>query len=58
VENASRKVAEDQEGFQLIATFQLLLYSESNLLGESIHLHNIKKNTEAVLGASKEVGLM
>jgi len=57
VENAGWKVAEDQEGFQMIATFQLLVYSESNLLGENIPRPTIKKNTEAVLGASKGVGL-
>ena len=57
MENTGRKVAEDQEEFQLIASFQLLVYSESNLLGENINSPTIKKNTEAVLGASKEVGL-
>jgi len=56
VENAGRKVAKDQEGFQLIATFQFLVYSESNLLGENIHRPAIK-NTVAVLGTSKEVSL-
>jgi len=57
VENAGRKVAEDQEEFQLIATFQLLIYSESNLLGENIHRPTIKENRDAVLGAGKEFGL-
>jgi hypothetical protein len=40
-------------GLKLIGTHQLVVYADDlNLLGD-----NIKKNTEALIGASKEVGL-
>jgi chloramphenicol O-acetyltransferase len=53
---AIRRVQANQEGFKLNGTHQLLVYADDvNILGGSVHA--IKKNTEALVVASKEIGL-
>jgi hypothetical protein len=50
------KIQENQVGLKLNGTHQLLAYADDvNLLGRNID--SIKKKTETLIGASKEVGL-
>jgi hypothetical protein len=56
LEQAIRKVLENQVGLELNGTRQLLVYANNiNLLGDSVNA--IKENTETLLEASWDIGL-
>jgi hypothetical protein len=56
LEYAIRRVQVHQDGLELNGIHQLLAYSDDvNILGGSVHA--VKKNTEALVAATKEIGL-
>jgi hypothetical protein len=56
LEYAIRKVQENQEDLKLNGTCQHLVYADNiTILGRSVH--TTKKNTEALVVTSKEIGL-
>ena len=56
LEYVVRRVQGNQEGLKLNGTHQLLVYADDvNILGGSMHA--IRKSTEALVTASKEIGL-
>src|SRR5215831_10162697 len=53
---AIRRVQEKQDGLKLNGTHQLLAYADDvNILGGSVH--TVKENAEALVAATKEIGL-
>jgi hypothetical protein len=56
LEYATRKVQENLMGLKLNGTHQLLVYPEDMYLLED-NIHNIKRNADTLIDASKEVGL-
>ena len=53
---AIRRVRVNQDGLKLNGTHKLLAYAgDVNILGGSIH--NLKENAEAVVAATREIGL-
>ena len=56
LEYAIRRVQVNQDGFKLNGTHQLLHYADDvNILGGSVH--TVSENAEALVVASKEIGL-
>ena len=56
LEYAIRRVQVNQDGLKLNGTHQLLAYADDvNILGGSIH--TVKENAEALVVATKEIGL-
>jgi hypothetical protein len=56
LEWAIRRVQVNQDGLKLNGTYQFLAYADDvNILGGNVHV--VKKNTEALVAATKEIGL-
>jgi hypothetical protein len=56
LEHAIKRIWGNQEGLKLNGTYQLLVYAYNvHILGSSTH--TIKKNTQPLVVASKEIGL-
>ena len=55
LEYAIRRVQINQDGLKLNGTHQILAYADVNILGGSVH--TAKKNAEALVAATKEIGL-
>jgi hypothetical protein len=54
LEYTNRRVQANQEHLKLNGTHQLLIYTDVNILGGSIH--TVRKNTKSLIIASKEIG--
>ena len=55
--SAIRRVQVNQNGLKLNGTHQLVVYADDvNILGRSVY--TIKKNTEALVVVSQEIGLL
>jgi hypothetical protein len=58
LENVIRRVQANKESLKLNDTLQLLVYAnDANKLGGSIYMYTIRKNTETLIIANKEIGL-
>jgi ABC-type siderophore export system fused ATPase/permease subunit len=55
LEYAISKVQENQVGLKLNRTHQMLVYADVNILGDDTD--TMKKNTQTLIDASKEIGL-
>ena len=56
LEKTIKRVQVNKDGLKLNGTRQLLVYADDvNILGGSVH--TIKENTEALIVASKEIGI-
>ena len=56
LEYAISRVQVNQDGLKLNGTHQLLVYADDvNILGGSVH--TVKRNAEALVAATKEIGL-
>jgi hypothetical protein len=56
LEHAIKRVQANQDGLKLNGTHQLLAYADYvNILGERVH--TVKENAEALVVATKEIGL-
>jgi len=56
LEYAIRRVQVNQNGLKLNGTHQLLAYADDvNILGRSIHI--VQENAEALVAATREIGL-
>jgi len=58
LEYAIRRVQVNQDGFKLNGTHQFLAYADDvNILGGSILVHTLKENADAIVAATREIGL-
>jgi hypothetical protein len=57
LEYVIRRLQANQEGLNLSVAHQLLVYTDVNILAESIHMNTIKKNTKTLFCAGKGIGL-
>ena len=55
LEYAIRRVQVNHDGLKLNGAHQLFVYADVNILGGSVH--TVKENAEALIVASKEIGL-
>jgi hypothetical protein len=51
-----KRVQVNQDGWKLNGTYRLLIYADNIVILDQ-RVHNIKKNTEALVITTKEIGL-